>query len=65
MQSAGSNQSEFCRSGTALSYPTNTRKCRATKNGCPTYPAYDIVFEMDEVNDDFSNVDVSIVIGGQ
>jgi len=24
---------------------------------------YDIVFEMDEVNDDFSNVDVSIVIG--
>jgi NAD(P) transhydrogenase subunit beta len=24
---------------------------------------YDIVFEMDEINDDFSNVDVSIVIG--
>jgi len=24
---------------------------------------YDIVFEMDEVNDDFTNVDVSIVIG--
>jgi len=24
---------------------------------------YDIVFEMDEINDDFTNVDVSIVIG--
>jgi NAD(P) transhydrogenase subunit beta len=24
---------------------------------------YDIVFEMDEINDDFANVDVSIVIG--
>ena len=24
---------------------------------------YDIVYEMDEINDDFSNIDVSIVIG--